>query len=119
MALTTFRADGRPVSTPVWFVVDGGELVVWTNRHTRKARRLQRDPRCTVPACTFRGRVLSNELDPRAQLAGASEGERLQRLLRSKYLVQMRVLSLYTLMRRQRRPQSSPADIYLRVSVGR
>jgi PPOX class probable F420-dependent enzyme len=41
-------SDGRPLVTPVWFVVDDGELVFATHRDTPKYRALQRDPRVTI-----------------------------------------------------------------------
>ena len=41
-------ADGRPLVAPVWFVVDGRELVFNTGRDTTKGRALRRDPRVVV-----------------------------------------------------------------------
>lgn len=41
-------ADGRPLVAPVWFVVDGGQLVFNTGRDTAKGRALHRDPRVVV-----------------------------------------------------------------------
>lgn len=41
-------SDGRPLVTPVWFVVDSGQLVFTTARHTPKGRALQRDPRVAI-----------------------------------------------------------------------
>ncbi|OBG40283.1 F420-dependent protein, partial [Mycobacterium alsense] len=41
-------ADGRPLVAPVWFVVDGGDLVFSTGRDTAKGRALARDPRVVI-----------------------------------------------------------------------
>lgn len=41
-------SDGRPLVTPVWFVVDDGQLVFTTSRHTSKGLAIQRDPRVTI-----------------------------------------------------------------------
>src|SRR6185437_10684587 len=41
-------ADGRPLVTPVWFVVNDGQLVFTTHRQTPKYRALQRDPRVAI-----------------------------------------------------------------------
>ncbi|HTQ21037.1 PPOX class F420-dependent oxidoreductase [Mycobacterium sp.] len=46
--LAFVAADGRPLVTPVWFVVDDGELVFTTHRDTPKYRALQRDPRIAI-----------------------------------------------------------------------
>ncbi len=41
-------SDGRPLVTPVWFVVDGQQLVFTTARHTPKGLAIQRDPRVVM-----------------------------------------------------------------------
>ena len=41
-------ADGRPLVAPVWFVVDGDDLVFNTGRDTAKGRAIARDPRLVV-----------------------------------------------------------------------
>ena len=41
LALTTYRRDGRPVTTPVWAASLDGNLYVVTARSTGKARRLR------------------------------------------------------------------------------
>ena len=41
-------ADGRPLVAPVWFIVDGQELVFNTGKDTAKGRALARDPRLVV-----------------------------------------------------------------------
>lgn len=40
--------DGRPLSAPVWFVVDDGALVFNTGKDTAKGRALARDPRVVL-----------------------------------------------------------------------
>jgi len=56
MLFTTFRRDGRAVTTTVW-VVDLGESRVgfWTSSGSGKAKRLAHTPRVTVQACNARG----------------------------------------------------------------
>lgn len=41
-------ADGRPLVVPVWFLVDGDQLVFNTGSETAKARALRRDPRVVL-----------------------------------------------------------------------
>jgi PPOX class probable F420-dependent enzyme len=41
-------ADGRPLVAPVWFVVDGGALLLTTGRDTAKGRAIARDPRLVL-----------------------------------------------------------------------
>lgn len=46
--LATVRADGRPHLAPVWFVLDGEDLVFMTGANTVKGRTLRRDPRAAL-----------------------------------------------------------------------
>jgi PPOX class probable F420-dependent enzyme len=41
-------ADGRPLVAPIWFVVDGDDLLFNTGRETAKGRAIARDPRVVV-----------------------------------------------------------------------
>jgi PPOX class probable F420-dependent enzyme len=41
-------ADGRPLVTPVWFIVEGDQVVFNTGEDTAKGRALARDPRTTL-----------------------------------------------------------------------
>jgi len=46
--LATTRADGRPHVAPVWFLLDGDDLVLNTNEATVKGRTLARDGRAAL-----------------------------------------------------------------------
>ncbi|AGP52598.1 PPOX class F420-dependent oxidoreductase [Streptomyces rapamycinicus] len=46
--LATVRADGSPHLAPVWFLLDGDDLVFNTGQETVKGRNLARDGRLTV-----------------------------------------------------------------------
>jgi uncharacterized protein len=57
ISLTTFRADGSPVASPVWVVRDGETLRVLTDPASGKVRRLRANPRAGVAVCDMRGRT--------------------------------------------------------------
>jgi uncharacterized protein len=58
LLLTTFRRDGTPVATPVWFARTAQDaVVVVTQADSGKVKRLRNDPRCTVAPCDVRGRT--------------------------------------------------------------
>jgi uncharacterized protein len=60
IALTTYRRDGRPVTTPVWAVALGGKLYVVTTRSSGKARRAEATGRVRFASCNMNGsRILS------------------------------------------------------------
>lgn len=46
--LATVRKDGRPHVVPVWFVLDGEDIVFTTGARTVKGRALRRDPRACL-----------------------------------------------------------------------
>ena len=46
--LTTLRADGSPVTVPVWFEWDGATARMFSSADAGKVRRLQRDARATL-----------------------------------------------------------------------
>ncbi|KAA0921329.1 PPOX class F420-dependent oxidoreductase [Streptomyces apricus] len=46
--LSTVRADGRPHVAPIWFLLDGEDLVFNTGKDTVKGRNLARDGRVAL-----------------------------------------------------------------------
>lgn len=46
--IASLRADGRPHAVPVWYALDGDDVVCIINGSTVKARNIARDPRVTV-----------------------------------------------------------------------
>ena len=46
--LSFVSASGQPLVAPVWFIVDGGDLVFNTGKGTAKGRALARDPRTAI-----------------------------------------------------------------------
>jgi PPOX class probable F420-dependent enzyme len=83
--LATVRADGRPHAAPIWFTLDGDDVMFNTGADTVKGRNLRRDGRAVlvvdegVPPfdfVTIEGRVeISEDLDESLRWATAL-GER-------------------------------------------
>jgi PPOX class probable F420-dependent enzyme len=46
--VATVAKDGRPHLMPVWFVLDGDEIVFTTGKHSVKGRHLRRDDRIAI-----------------------------------------------------------------------
>ncbi|MFF2024577.1 PPOX class F420-dependent oxidoreductase [Streptomyces sp. NPDC058171] len=82
--LSTVRADGSPHIAPIWFVLDGDELVFNTGKETVKGRNLANEKRVALcvdddrPPFAFvivQGRVsLSEDLDELRHWAGRIGG---------------------------------------------
>lgn len=73
LALTTFKRDGTGVTTPIWFNVMGGKLVVTTPRTAWKVKRVADNPRVTFATCTQRGRVTGPVLSGTARVLPDAE----------------------------------------------
>jgi len=103
VSLTTFRRDGTPVSTPVWFVSENGNLLVETDGDSYKVKRIRRDDHVTVTSCNAMGRVTGEGVPARATILPAEELPRVERMLRRKYrLDYIFVLPIYLLVQRLR-----------------
>ncbi|ARE73754.1 PPOX class F420-dependent oxidoreductase [Streptomyces sp. NPDC059558] len=112
ISLTTFRKDGTPVATPVWAVVDGGELYVWTRTETWKVKRIRNNGRVTVAACDVRGRLREGApvYEGQARLLDEAGLRRVRKLMSRKYTWQYWLVDVpATLARRGKRPHTAIA----------
>lgn len=85
LSITSYRRDGSGVATPVWFVTEGGRLLVMTGRDSGKVKRIRRNPFVTVAACSARGRRKMEPILGHAEILPAAEVERVKRMIGRKY----------------------------------
>ncbi len=115
MSLTTFRRNGEGVSTPVWVVRDGDVLLVTTVDGTGKVKRLRRDDRVELVACSRSGRVAPEA--PRFAgrgevLTAPADVQHVRDMLAPKYGLQYRLVTLL-----ERLPRRNPrARVGLRIT---
>jgi PPOX class probable F420-dependent enzyme len=93
---TTFRRDGRPVSTPVWLVpLPGGEFGFSTGSESGKAKRLRHTSGVTLQGCDRRG---GNEHGPvydgQARLVTGAELAQVRAAITAKYGVMATALGV-------------------------
>lgn len=96
VSLTTFKRNGEAVATPLWLVTDGGQLVFWTPADSWKVKRVRRDARVTMAACSRRGKVSAGEqaVAGRGEVVeDAGEVRRVEGLFRRKYGLGYRVVT--------------------------
>ncbi|TFV60703.1 PPOX class F420-dependent oxidoreductase [Mycobacterium sp. PS03-16] len=93
--LRSYRRDGTPVDTPIWFHLDGTTLVFRTKRGPKTAR-VTRDPRVEVRVCDHRGRVRDDAptLTGRAVVLAGRDAEDANRALHRRYGWQYNILPL-------------------------
>ncbi|AXG81105.1 PPOX class F420-dependent oxidoreductase [Streptomyces paludis] len=87
VSLTTYRKDGTGVATPVWHVVDGGELFLWTRSDSWKVKRIRNNGKALVTPCDVRGRTAPGAVGAEgvARLLDAAGLDRVRKLLAAKY----------------------------------
>ena len=84
--LRTYRRDGTPVDTPIWFAVDRNALLFRT-KVGPKTRRLAAHPEIELTACDFRGRVRRGaaRVAGRATILSGADADAGNRVLHKRY----------------------------------
>jgi PPOX class probable F420-dependent enzyme len=116
LSLSSFRRDGTGVATPVWFVEDGGRLLVETDAASYKVRRIRRDPRVTIAPCTATGRLRGIPVPAWAELLPDREVPRVDRLMARKYRVDLLFIKPFRSLQRalhRNRPRETPVVLEL------
>jgi PPOX class probable F420-dependent enzyme len=83
--VTTYRRDGRPVSTPVSLAVDGDHAYLRSFEKAGKTRRLHNNSRVEVAPSTARGRSTGPGIRATARRLEGAEARRAARLLAAKH----------------------------------
>ena len=112
ISIETYRKNGQPVRTPVWFLKEDGILVVHTDDNTGKIKRIRRNPKVRVAPSKFRGEPKADYIDATAQLETDAETVKKYYLLIYKKYGLMG--SLTKLM--QRFSRSKAKDIIIRIT---
>lgn len=94
MNLTTFRKNGQPVPTPVWFAQDGQRLYVMTADNTGKIKRVRNSSRVQVGPSDRRGTPTGPLADGTARVLPSAEARRANVLLNRKYGLMKRMFDL-------------------------
>jgi len=89
MSLETFKKNGQGVKTPVWFVLDGNVLYVYTDGNSWKVKRIRNHPRVRVAVCSMRGDVKGPWVDATASIIAGEEERAAHRLLDRKYFLKL------------------------------
>jgi PPOX class probable F420-dependent enzyme len=111
VALTTFRKDGRAVSTPIWVAGEDGELVLWSERTAGKVKRIRNNGRVEMQACDVRGNTTHGaKVSGQARLLDHSGSERVRRAIARKYGIVGRITMFFSKLR-------GPADRTVGIAV--
>jgi hypothetical protein len=103
--LESYRKDGKPVLTPMWFAEDSRVLYVYTLVHAGKVKRIRNNPRVRVVPCDVRGTPKGTWVDGKARIVDTPEEEkRGHALLDKKYGWLKKIANFYSglIMKRAR-----------------
>jgi uncharacterized protein len=98
--LTTFRRDGTPVATPIWFYVEGDRLFTTTHSAAAKLKRLAHTEGVELAVCTQSGKVRGPSYLGRARVLDARETVAVMKKKQRRYPVH-RLMMLIPSMRDQ------------------
>ena len=93
---TTFRRDGRAVSTPVWLVsLQDGKFGFSTGHQSGKAKRLRHTPRVTLQGCDRSGSDAHGPVyDAQARLVKGTELGQIRAAITAKYGAMARAIGV-------------------------
>lgn len=103
LALTTFRRDGTPVVTPVWFAQEVDRLYVMTGADTGKVRRIRQNAQVEIAPCSVSGTLHGPQLEAMARLLHDDEKVHANQMLNRKYGWQKRIYDLTYILRGRER----------------
>lgn len=102
-ALRTFRANGTPVTTPVWLAPDGSHWFCYTPGRSWKVRRIRANSRVEVARSDFHGTPTGPFTPGQAQVLTGSRVRVARRVLTSKYGWKFRVFAVFMALTRFRK----------------
>jgi|TARA_Y100000815_G_scaffold91089_1_gene79974 hypothetical protein len=83
--LETYKKDGTPVRTPVWFMIDNDIIYVITREKTGKVKRLKNNQNIRIVPCSFTGKSKSEWINGIAQKITGEMAEKAIKLRKKKY----------------------------------
>lgn len=83
--VVTYRPDGSPVATPVWFGLDGQTLYFRSLAHAGKVARIRGNDQVLVAACNVRGAELTAPWRGRACILPAQQTAAAEAAIQANY----------------------------------
>ena len=103
LSVESYRKNGTPVATPVWFAEEAGEFYIYSLADAGKVKRIRNNPQVRVVPCDMRGGPKGEWVKGKATILDASASQHAHKLLDRKYGWMKKVGGLYSrLMKRER-----------------
>ena len=94
--LETYKKDGTPVNTPVWFVIDNNLIYVITRESTGKVKRLRNNQNVRIVPCSFKGEAKNEWVKGEAEMITGEEADKAIKLRKKKYGMFARLTGIFT-----------------------
>ena len=94
--LETFKKDGHPVATPVWFTLDDNKIFIITRSDTGKVKRLRNNQHVRVMPCGMRGEPKAEWTEAKARFTTPEEFERAMEQRSKKYGFKAKLAGLFS-----------------------
>ena len=98
ISLETYRTNGQPVATPVWFTIDHNNKVIYviTRTETGKIKRLRNNSNVRIVPCGMRGQPKGEWLNGRATFATQEQQQIALKQRNKKYGLKARLSGLFS-----------------------
>jgi len=94
--LETYKRDGTPIRTPVWFVIDKDLIYVITRGSTGKVKRLKNNHDVRIVSCSFKGEPKNEWVKGKTEMITGEEADRAIKLRKKKYGMFARLSGIFT-----------------------
>ena len=94
--LETYKKDGTPVRTPVWFVIDKELIYVITRDSTGKVKRLKNNQDVRIVSCSFKGEPKNEWVKGKTEMITGEEADKAIKLRKKKYGMFARLSGIFT-----------------------
>jgi uncharacterized protein len=122
ISLVTYRRDGTPVATPIWFAAGAtpGRFVAYTEAQAGKAKRIRATARITVQPCDMRGKVADGAptFEGTGRIIEGAEAADAETRLAAKYGLMKKLFELGGSLASKVRRKSEKPTAYLELALG-
>ena len=94
--LVSYRKNGQPMPSPLWFGVAGGKLYFQTSPDGFKVKRIRNNPEVRVAPCTSRGKPTGPPFTGKARVVVDNEVPAAERALKSNYGLGRRIYTVFS-----------------------
>ena len=94
--LETYKNDGTPIRTPVWFVIDNDLIYVITREETGKVKRIKNNQNVRIVPCSFKGEPKNEWIRGKAEKITDEVSQKAIKLRKKKYGMSARLIGLFT-----------------------